>query len=58
MSNGKIYNFDLFPMFGFTLVIKLTQTFDFESHGNTIICFHKKVMPDLNMSYQTLFDLL
>ena len=50
MSNGKMSNFDLFPKFGFTLVIKLTQTFDFKSHGNTIICFHKKVMPDLNMS--------
>ena len=31
MSRGKMSDFVLFPLFGFTLVIKL-KNFDFESH--------------------------
>ena len=31
MSRGKMSDFVLFPLFGFTLVIKLTNS-DFESH--------------------------
>ena len=38
-----------FPLFGFTLVIKL-RNFDFESHRNTLLFFDKKDMTsDLNM---------
>ena len=40
-SLGKMSNFVLLPLFGFTLVIKL-RSFDFESHLNTTICFDKK----------------
>ena len=52
MSHGKMSNFVLFPLFGFTLVIKPIN-FDFESHGNTLIFFDKKIMADLIMSCQT-----
>ena len=31
MSHGKLSDFVSFPLFGFTLVIKL-KSFDFESH--------------------------
>ena len=41
MSHGKMSDFVLFPLFGFTLVIKL-GSFDFESHWNTLIFFDKK----------------
>ena len=41
MSLGKISDFVSFPLFGFTLVIKL-RNFDFESHWNTFIYFVKK----------------
>ena len=38
-----------FPLFRFTLVIKL-RNFDFESHRNTLLFFDKKDMTsDLNM---------
>ena len=42
MSHGKISDFVSFPLFGFTLVIKL-RNFDFESHWNTLIFLIKKV---------------
>ena len=45
MSHGKMSDFVLFPLFGFTLVIKLTNS-DFESHWNTLIYFNKKYMCD------------
>ena len=38
MSHGKMSDFVSFPLFGFTLVIKLTN-FDFESHWNNLIFF-------------------
>ena len=58
MPRGKISDFVSFPLFGFTLVIKL-KNLDFESHRNTlIIFFDKKVMSDLNMSCQTVSDLV
>ena len=41
MSHGKMSDFVSFPLFGFTLVIKL-RNFDFESHWNTLIFFDKK----------------
>ena len=55
MSNGKLADFVLFPLFGFTLVIKLIK-FDFESHWNTSKNFNKKRCgSDLNMSHNPLF---
>ena len=41
MSHGKMSDFVSFPLFGFTLVIKL-KIFDFEGHQNTLITFDKK----------------
>ena len=41
ISNGKMSDFVLFSLFGFTSVIKLIN-FDFESHGNILIFFDKK----------------
>ena len=41
MSLGKMSDFVSFPLFGFTLVIKL-RNFDFESHWNILIFFNKK----------------
>ena len=38
MSHGKMSDFVSFPLFGFTLVIKL-RNFDFESHWNILIFF-------------------
>ena len=40
MSQGKMYNFVSFALFGFTLVIKM-RNFDFEGHQNTLF-FDKK----------------
>ena len=40
-SHEKMSDFVLFPLFRFTLVIKL-RNFDFESHWNTLIYFDKK----------------
>ena len=47
MSHGK--NFVSFPLFGFTLVIKL-RNFDFESSWNTLILFDKKIY-DVRFEY-------
>ena len=41
MPYGKMSYFVLFPLFGFSSVIKL-RNFDFESHWNTLILFDKK----------------
>ena len=41
MSHGKMSDFVSFPLFGFTLVIKL-RNFDFESHWNIFIIFDKE----------------
>ena len=41
MSLGKISDFVSFPLFGFTLVIKL-RNFDFKSHLNVFIFFDKE----------------
>ena len=68
MSHEKIVDFVLFPLFGFTLVIKL-KNYDFESHWNTLISkfyefwkisnyFNQKVMPNLIMSSKTVSDLV
>ena len=49
-------NFVFFPLFGFTLVIKLTN-FNFESHWNTLICLDiKDMISDLNMSSGKMSD--
>ena len=57
MSHGKMSDFVSFPLFRFTLVIKL-RNFDFKGHQNTSIFFDKKVMSDLIMSCQTVSDLV
>ena len=41
MFHRKISNFVTFPLFGFTLVIKL-RYFDFKSRWNTVMFFDKK----------------
>ena len=57
MSNGKMCDFVSFPLFGFTLVIKVRNS-DFESHGNTLICFDKKkdMVSHLDMSHGKMSD--
>ena len=50
-------DFVSFPLFGFTLVIKL-RNFDFESHWNTLIFYDKKMRSDLIKSCQTMSDLV
>ena len=51
MAHGKISDFVSFPLFGFTVAIKL-RNFDFENQWNTLIYFDKKkyMTLDLNMS--------
>ena len=56
MSHEKMSDFISFPLFGFTLVIKL-KNFDFERHWKTLNFFVKK-MSDLNMSCQTVSELV
>ena len=51
MSHGKISNFDSFPLFALTLIIKLWN-FDFESHWNTLMIFDKKRY-DIRFEYVT-----
>ena len=47
-----------FPLFRFTLVIKL-RNFDFESHRNTLLFFDKKDMTsDLNMLHGRMPELV
>ena len=41
MANEKMSDFVSFPLFGFTLVVKL-RNFDFESHWNILIIFGKE----------------
>ena len=41
MSHEKMSDFVSFPLFGFTLFIKL-RNFDFESHWNTSLFLDKK----------------
>ena len=56
MSLGKMTDFVLFPLFGFTLVIKL-RNFDFECHQNTLMFFDKKnILSYLNMSNEKMSD--
>ena len=57
MSHGKMLDFVSFPLFGFTLVIKL-RNFDFEGHQSTLTFFGKIMMSDLIMSSQTVSDLI
>ena len=56
MSNGKMSDFVSFPLFDFTLAMKLGN-FDFKGHWNTSVLFDKKMMSDLIMSCQTKFNL-
>ena len=56
MSHEKMSNFASFPLFAFTVVIKLTY-FDTESHWNTLIFFDKKdTVSDLNMPHEKMSD--
>ena len=58
MFHGKMSDFVSFPLFGFTLVIKL-RSFDFESYWNVLIFFLEKIMvSDLIMSCQAVSDLV
>ena len=52
----KMSDFVSFTMFGLTVVIKL-RNFDFGSHWNTLIFFHKKdMLSDLNMFHKIMSD--
>ena len=56
MPYGNLSDFVSFPLFGFTLVIKL-KNFDFESHLNTFIFLIKKdIVSDLNMPNAKMSD--
>ena len=56
MFCGKMSDFISFPLFGFTLVIKL-KIFDFESHWNTLIFLDEKdMLSDLNMFHGKMSD--
>ena len=57
MSHGKMSDFVLFPLFAFTLIIKL-RNFDFEGNWNTSRFFYKKLMSDLIVSCQAVSDLV
>ena len=57
MSYGKMSDFVSFPLFGFPLAIKL-RNFNFEGNQNVLMVFDKKMMSDLNLSCQTLSDLV
>ena len=46
ISHGKMSDFVSFPLFGFTLVIKL-RNFDFEGHQSTVILSDKNMISDL-----------
>ena len=56
MSHGKILDFIAFPLFRFTLVIKL-KNFDFQSPAKRQY-FLKEMMSDLIMPCQTVSDLV
>ena len=56
-TRDKMSDFALFPLFGFNLVIKL-RNFDFESIEIVQYFQIKEMMPDLNTSCQTVFDLV
>ena len=49
MSYEKMSDFASFPLFKFTLVIKL-RNFDFKSHWNSFLFFDKKIY-DLRFEY-------
>ena len=57
ITHKKISDFVLFPLFEFTLVTRM-RNFDFRSHCNTLFFLSKKMMLDLNMSCQILFNLV
>ena len=56
MSHGKMSDFVSFPLFGFTLPIRL-RNYDFESHWNTLTLLDKKdKVSDLNVSHGKMSD--
>ena len=57
MCHDKVADFVSFPLFRFTLIMKLAN-FNFVSHSDTLIFFNKKLMLDLNMSCQTVSALV
>ena len=50
MSHENLSDFVSFPLFGFTLVIKL-RNFDFESYRNTLLSLNKKKRYVVRFSY-------
>ena len=57
MLHEKMSDFVSFPLFGFTLVKKLSNL-DFKGHENTLIFFDKNKMSHLIMSCQIVSDLV
>ena len=62
MSHDRMSDVVSFPLFGFTLVIKL-RNFDFESYWNSLVFFdkkkyNKKKMSDLIVSCQAVSNLV
>ena len=56
MPHGKMSDLVSFPMFGFTLLIKL-RNFDFESHLNTFLIKKNDVTFEYVLSNSVSFDL-
>ena len=57
ISHGKMSDFVSSPLFGFTFAIKLWNC-GFEGDWNTLTFFGKKMLWDLNLSCQTVSDLI
>ena len=57
MPHKKMSSFVSFPLLGLTLVVKL-RNLDFESYWNNLTIFNKIIISDLNMSCQTVSDLV
>ena len=56
LCDGKMFDFVSFPLFGFTLVIKLGLS-SFRNHRNTLkISDEKNMVSDLNMSHGKMSD--
>ena len=58
MPHGKVSEFISFPWFGFTLVIKLRNFIFKVITCSALFFFIKKMMSDLNMSCQTVSDMV
>ena len=58
MPHGEMSEFISFPRFGFTLVIKLRNFIFKVITCSALFFFIKKMMSDLNMSCQTVSDMV